>query len=93
MLDHYGCCRPELRKELQKEGHCSALIKVTGDFSDLFQAHSSWFEYADTNRIFKSYHFAFNVKTGANRISFSSYPGYVISEGNDVPVQDTHFHR
>ena len=31
------------------------------------------------NRIFKHYHFAFQAKTGANRISFSSYPGYLES--------------
>lgn len=31
------------------------------------------------NRIMKNYHFAFNAKSGANRISFSSYPGYLES--------------
>ena len=45
--------RETLRTELRKAGHCSGLIKVTGGFEDLFMAHSSWFEYANTNRIFK----------------------------------------
>jgi len=58
---------------------CSALIKVPGNFEDLFMAHSAWFEYGDTDRIFKHYHFNFHAKTGANRISFSSYPGYLES--------------
>ena len=31
------------------------------------------------NRIFKFYEFAFKAKSGANRISFSSYPGYLES--------------
>eukprot|EP00729_Bicosta_minor_P011971 gene11971-23531_t len=69
----------EKRLELQRKGHCSAIIKVTGAFEDLYQSHSSWFEYPDMNRIFKHYHFAFKAKTGANRISFSSYPGYLES--------------
>ena len=30
-------------------------------------------------RIFKHYHFAFKAMAGANRISFSSYPGYLES--------------
>jgi hypothetical protein len=69
----------QARATLQKAGHCSALVKVTGDLSELFMGHSSWFEYANTNRIYKNYHFAFKAKTGANRISFSSYPGYLES--------------
>jgi hypothetical protein len=69
----------EMVVELQRAGHCSGLIKVTGTYDDLFMAHSSWFEYANMNRIFKNYHFAFNAPTGANKISFSSYPGYLES--------------
>ena len=42
-------------------------------------SHSSWFMYAAMNRIFKHYHFAFNAPSGANRISFASYPGYLES--------------
>ena len=67
------------RRELRRQGHCSALIKVTGAFEDLLMAHSSWFEYGDMNRIFKHYSFAFDVQAGAHRISFSSYPGYLES--------------
>lgn len=76
----WGAMTPEQAREaLQKAGHCSALVKVTGDLSELFMGHSSWFEYANTNRIYKNYHFAFKAKAGANRISFSSYPGYLES--------------
>jgi len=71
--------RETLRTELRKAGHCSGLIKVTGGFEDLFMAHSSWFEYANTNRIFKHYHFDFVAPAGANKISYSSYPGYLES--------------
>ena len=64
----------------QKQGHCSGLIKVTGDMSDLFLAHSSWFTYSNTDRIFKHYNFQFkDVSTSSRKISFSSYPGFLES--------------
>ena len=50
-VDWASLSRPEARLELRKAGHCSALIKVVGDLSELFMGHSSWFEYANTNRI------------------------------------------
>ncbi|KAH9489509.1 Phospholipase B-like 1 [Bulinus truncatus] len=61
-------------------GHCSALIKVLPGFENIFMSHSSWFDYAATNRIFK--HYNFNVadsSTSAKKVSFSSYPGYLES--------------
>jgi len=70
----------EAELQLHKMGHCSAIIKVTGNFSDMFMGHSSWYTYAATNRIFKHYHFAFNAdEVAAQRVSFSSYPGYLSS--------------
>lgn len=59
---------------------CSALIKVTGDYSDLFAGHSSWFVFPAMNRIFK--HYTFNVQASfvaAKSLSFSSYPGFLES--------------
>lgn len=35
----------ELEGMLASAGHCSALVKVTGNYSDLFLSHSSWFTY------------------------------------------------
>ena len=35
----------ELEGTLASAGHCSALVKVTGNYSDLFLSHSSWFTY------------------------------------------------
>mmetsp|Transcript_30716 Transcript_30716/g.80404 ORF Transcript_30716/g.80404 Transcript_30716/m.80404 type:complete len:565 (+) Transcript_30716:27-1721(+) len=78
-LDWGAMSRSEIVAALKKAGHCSALIKVTGAYDDLFMSHSSWFEYANMNRIFKHYHFEFSTPAGANRISFSSYPGYLES--------------
>jgi len=61
-------------------GHCSGLVKVTGDFSDLLVSHSSWFTYQAMNRIYK--HYKLNLKSkaiAAKTISFSSYPGFLVS--------------
>lgn len=35
----------ELEGKLASAGHCSALVKVTGNYSNLFLSHSSWFTY------------------------------------------------
>ena len=40
-VDWASLSRPEARLELRKAGHCSALIKVVGDLSELFMGHSS----------------------------------------------------
>jgi hypothetical protein len=34
-----------LELHLASRGHCSALIKVTGNYSDLLLSHSSWFTF------------------------------------------------
>lgn len=77
---------PEVEAALQASGHCSALVKVDGALTDLFMGHSSWFEYANTDRIFKHYHFAFKAEAGANRISFASYPVHATRFLKDAPV-------
>ncbi|KAM7115933.1 phospholipase B-like 1 isoform 1-T1 [Molossus nigricans] len=62
------------------KGHCSALIKVLPGFENIYFAHSSWYTYAAMLRIYK--HWDFNIKdqnTSSNRLSFSSYPGFLES--------------
>ncbi|KAM4902232.1 phospholipase B-like 1 [Sylvia borin] len=61
-------------------GHCSALIKVLPGYENIYFAHSSWFTYAATLRIYK--HWNFNIVdpyTSTSRVSFSSYPGFLVS--------------
>ncbi|XP_055366978.1 phospholipase B-like 1 [Betta splendens] len=61
-------------------GHCSALIKMLPGFEDLLFAHSSWYTYAATMRIYK--HWDFRVAephTATGKLSFSSYPGFLVS--------------
>ncbi|XP_019901891.1 phospholipase B-like 1 isoform X3 [Esox lucius] len=61
-------------------GHCSALIKVLPGFENLLFAHSSWFSYASTMRIYKHWDFRLaNTHTATGKMSFSSYPGFLTS--------------
>lgn len=63
----------EFLAAIRKNNHCSALVKVTGDLSELFFAHVAWFIYQSTTRIFKHYNFALNQAAVAGRqMSFSS---------------------
>ncbi|XP_030063026.1 phospholipase B-like 1 isoform X3 [Microcaecilia unicolor] len=60
--------------------HCSALIKVLPGFENVLFAHSSWYTYASTLRIYK--HWDFNISdanTSTGKMSFSSYPGFLES--------------
>jgi hypothetical protein len=42
----WGGLQPaELAAELASQGKCSALVKVTGNLSDILMSHSSWFTY------------------------------------------------
>ncbi|XP_060633165.2 phospholipase B-like 1 [Anolis sagrei] len=61
-------------------GHCSALIKVLPGYENIYFAHSSWFTYAATLRIYKHWDFRIDdPQTSTGRASFSSYPGFLVS--------------
>ncbi|CAJ1075832.1 phospholipase B-like 1 [Xyrichtys novacula] len=72
---------PPLRDfKLPGMGHCSALIKLLPGYENLLFAHSSWYTYAATLRIYKHWDFRItdpNAATG--KLSFSSYPGFLVS--------------
>jgi len=72
--------KQQVLREFGKRGHCSGFIKVPGDLSDLFSAHSSWFTYGAMNRIYKHYNFLLTSDfIAATQVSFSSYPGFLES--------------
>ncbi|CAK6961714.1 phospholipase B-like 1 [Scomber scombrus] len=61
-------------------GHCTALIKVLPGFENLLLGHSSWYTYAATMRIYKHWDFRVSdVHTATGKMSFSSYPGFLMS--------------
>uniref|UniRef100_A0A098LYE7 Phospholipase B-like n=1 Tax=Opheodrys aestivus TaxID=186591 RepID=A0A098LYE7_9SAUR len=72
---------PEVSRMYQwNMGHCSALIKVLPGYENIYFAHSSWFTYAATLRIYKHWDFRItDPQTKTGRASFSSYPGFLIS--------------
>jgi len=80
--------RPDFSKMTPQEilaysrsrGHCSVLVKLTGDLSELYMAHSTWTDYSSMNRIFKHYNLQVAAPyVAAHKVSFSSYPGYLES--------------
>ncbi|XP_075313221.1 phospholipase B-like 1 [Odontesthes bonariensis] len=61
-------------------GHCTALIKVLPGFENLLFGHSSWYTFAATMRIYKFWDFRVSdTHTATGRMSFSSYPGFLMS--------------
>ena len=88
----------KMREYMNKNGHCSALIRLTDDMTDIYVGHSSWFVYSAMLRIYKTYNF--NLRNKSNRaptMSFSSYPGmlsslddmYMMGESQLIMVQTT----
>lgn len=72
--------REALRRYAQRSGHCSALIKVTPGYENMYMAHDSWFVYSSMLRIFKHYDFdVFENPSPNSKMSFSSYPGFLSS--------------
>lgn len=73
----------KVNMKLYKEppmGHCSALIKMLPGYENLLFAHSSWYTYAATMRIFKHWDFRVSeAHTATGKLSFSSYPGFLVS--------------
>eukprot|EP00049_Salpingoeca_infusionum_P011479 m.199418 g.199418 ORF g.199418 m.199418 type:complete len:533 (-) comp14943_c0_seq1:2649-4247(-) len=68
----------EFKSYRQTTGHCSALVKLTDDFSQMYMSHSSWFNYQVTMRILK--HYNFQAKNSVTKkLTFSSYAGFLES--------------
>ena len=66
----------EVEQHMDARLHCSSIVKVTDDFSDVFFGHTTWGNYAEMARIFKEYNTNFNfIPIKAKTVSFSSYPG------------------
>jgi hypothetical protein len=60
-VDFDSMTTPEFHEWRVANGRCSALVKLTGDFSKLFMSHSSWYIFQAMNRIFKHYNFQASV--------------------------------
>ena len=61
--------------------HCSALIKLADDYSDIWFGHNTWFSYNSMIRIFKEYRFITNKEDVKSKVvAFPSYPGIFFSQ-------------
>lgn len=70
----------QLMDRVRKTTHCSALVKVNGDLTELWYGHVAWFIFQSTLRIYKSYQFNVNnPNVVGQEMSFSSYPAYLSS--------------
>ena len=70
----------EIRAYTMARTHCSALIKLAEDFSDIWFGHNTWYTYGSMLRIFKEYRFITKNKyEKSNTTAFPSYPGLLFS--------------
>jgi len=70
--------RTELLEMIAFNGHCSALIKWTGD--DLLVGHATWADYEELMRVYKHITLNFNHPSiKSKHTSMSSYPGFLWS--------------
>ena len=89
--------RPNFKKMTNEEilsytalhTHCSALVKASNDFSDIYFGHNTWTAYGLMIRTFKEYRFVTNThKEKSKVVAFSSYPG-CLSSVDDFYYTDT----
>lgn len=77
--------------------HCSSLVRVTADLSEMYASHNTWTRYSESIRIFRSYKlpYASLDKTNIHTVSFSGYPGALCGiddfyvTGNQLVVIET----
>ena len=86
----------EIIDYVETHTHCSALMKVAPDFSNVWFGHNTWTSYNKMNRIFKEYKFKTNSKVEkSTTVAFSGYPGVLASIDdfylldNDLYVTET----
>jgi hypothetical protein len=88
----------QLQMHMNKNGHCSALLKVLPGLEDIYVGHTSWFTYSAMLRIYKTYEFSLaNPSNSAKKVTFSSYPAtlsslddmYMMSGSNLLMTQTT----
>jgi len=74
-----------MSQKREQYGHCSVLIKLLEDKSDLYSTHTTWSYIGTMTRIYKHYDFPLTFGNGSNeiipgkRVIFSSYPGVLSS--------------
>ena len=66
--------------DMVEKTHCSALVKLANDFSDIWIGHNTWDKYNGMIYIFKEYRFITNNKIEKSQLNvFPSYPATILS--------------
>jgi hypothetical protein len=84
----------DLRSEPYHKGdHCSAMIKIVANNSDLIFGHNTWDDYQNAfPRIFKTYEYPVMenmIPVGKHKVDFSSSPGLIASIDDFYIVKGT----
>ncbi len=78
--DYSKMSNKEFMEDFFRRTHCSALIKIKNDLSDIYFGHNTWNSYYSAIRIFKEYNFNYNNRWIISKnIIFSSYPATLSS--------------
>ena len=84
----------DVKEDLLQRGHCSALIKVADDLSELWAGHSSWFIYSNMLRVYKTYDFPLQNPALSDHETLSQLTGPVLPrlhlENLDRPANLAH---
>src|SRR5690606_32160672 len=71
---------PKTQQEMYYQSHCSSLVRVTTDLSELYAGHTTWSSFYEMLRVFKQYTLRFAApQTVATTTLFSSYPAFLSS--------------
>lgn len=79
--------KEQMRQYFVTRTHCSALVKLALDLSDIFFGHATWSSYNTMLRTYKHYNLNY-ASAASKQISFSGYPGTLASV-DDYYVTDT----
>jgi hypothetical protein len=79
--------RKTRRRWIERGSHCSGLIRILPDFSDLFFAHDTWSDYRDLRGQLKEYHFPV-PEFKAQTVVLSTRVG-LLSSNDDFYAADT----
>ena len=66
----------EMADYFAENTHCSAIVKVNDDLTELFASHNTWCSYSQLLRLYKTYLLPYKTPgTAADSVMFSGYPG------------------
>ena len=75
-LDWLNMNETELHTADTARMHCTAMIRLTPNMSELYAGQNMWWDYSAMNRIFKTYTYEDPLAPGQDMsVQFSSYPG------------------